>query len=122
LEEEVLARLSDVALHLPMDSRQLLQTVNKNLPSAAQHNQVTNLLQKFAVQLLIRYQQINIHPPVQFTKTFSFCLLVGLSIQEKVCDEGTFIEIISADHTKLSAMITAGDRTFPSSPRKRKGM
>lgn len=66
LEEEVLSALSDVALHLPMDSRQLLQTVNKTLPSPVQHNQITNLLQKFAVQLLIRYQQINITHLIPF--------------------------------------------------------
>ena len=54
-------------------------------------------------------------------------LTIFYSIKEKVCDEGTFLEIISADHTKLSAMITtAGDRdrsggVVPISSRKRKG-
>jgi len=59
-EEVVLRTLSDVALLLPMDSKQLLITVNKSLASSpAQHNQITNLLQKFAVQLLIRYECSN---------------------------------------------------------------
>jgi len=55
LEDVVLNVLSDETLHLPVDSRQLLITVNKTLSSPGQHNQITNLLQKFAVQLLIRY-------------------------------------------------------------------
>lgn len=53
-EDYVLQTLSDVALRLPMDSKQLLATVNKALDSQVTHLQIFNLLQKFAVQQLIR--------------------------------------------------------------------
>ncbi|CAL8086808.1 unnamed protein product [Orchesella dallaii] len=79
-EDYVLQTLSDVALRLPMDSKQLLVTVNKALASPVTHLQIFNLLQKFAVQQLI-------------------------SIEEKLSDGGPYIEIITADHTKLLAIV-----------------
>ncbi|ODM95405.1 putative N6-adenosine-methyltransferase MT-A70-like protein [Orchesella cincta] len=79
-EDYVLQTLSDVALRLPMDSKQLLVTVNKALATSVTHLQIFNLLQKFAVQQLI-------------------------SIEEKLSDGGPYIEIITADHTKLLAIV-----------------
>lgn len=50
----MLKTLSDVALRLPMDSKQLLTNVNRVLETPVTHVQIANLLQKFAVQQLIR--------------------------------------------------------------------
>ena len=56
VEEYVLRCLTDVAVNLPLDSRQIQDACNKTLTtgSAISHDQVVNLLEKFAVQQLIR--------------------------------------------------------------------
>ena len=53
VEDNVLRCLTDVAIHLPLDSRQILDTCKKTLGTAISHDQIVNLLEKFAVQQLI---------------------------------------------------------------------
>jgi hypothetical protein len=57
VEEYVLQCLTDVAVNLPLDSRQIQELCNKTLVTGnpISHDQVVNLLEKFAVQQLIRY-------------------------------------------------------------------
>lgn len=80
VEKKLLLNLCDIALNLPVDSRQLVASVTKSLNSEVPHDIVENLLQKFAAQELISLKE-------GFTPTGKTCLV-----------------ITAAEHTKLTAV------------------
>ena len=53
----VLRMLTDAALSLPSDSRVISRNVSTLIGNSVSHTVVSNLLQKFAAQELIRYRQ-----------------------------------------------------------------
>ena len=53
-EECVLRCLLDAVVHLPVDSKQFLTTVNKYSDAVTSHERIVDMFQKFAVQQLIR--------------------------------------------------------------------
>lgn len=80
VEKKLLLCLCDIALNLPTDSRILLSFVTKSLRREVPHEAVEDLLQKFAAQELIGIKD-------------------GFTADGKPC-----ITIISAEHTKLTAV------------------
>jgi hypothetical protein len=57
IEDCVLRILTDAALSLPSDSRVISRNVSSLIGNSVSHTVVSNLLQKFAAQELIRYRE-----------------------------------------------------------------
>ncbi|XP_069676087.1 N6-adenosine-methyltransferase MT-A70-like protein [Periplaneta americana] len=80
IEKRLLRCLSEVSLALPTTSRELAAAVGKQLGRHVFHIAVVNLLQKFTTQQLI-------------------------VVKDGSKDGKTFLEVVSAEHTKLVAMV-----------------
>lgn len=80
IEKRLLRCLSEVSLTLPTTSRELAAAVGKQLGRHVFHISVVNLLQKFATQQLI-------------------------VVKDGSKDGKTFLEVVTAEHTKLVAMV-----------------
>ncbi|XP_076338474.1 methyltransferase like 3 [Tachypleus tridentatus] len=98
VEHQLLLRLCDAALNLPIDSLNLISSVSKSLGKDVSNLMVENLLQKFSAQELI-------------------------SIKESFSPEGKSLLVVeSAEHDKLQAVldIFEGDKKDLEATEKRK--
>lgn len=84
IERQLLRCLCEVSLTLPTSSVELASAVGKQLNKNVLHVSVTNLLQKFTTQQLI-------------------------GVKETSKDGKLFLEVVSAEHTKLVAMVNEFD-------------
>lgn len=95
IEAFVLRFLTDAALSFPSDSTVICKKISSQIGHQVSHTVVSNLLQKFAAQEIIR---------------------LGVSVQ----DGQTILTVEHAEHVRLVAMINEEQQTAPSALLKRK--
>ena len=100
IENCVLRILTDATLSLPSDSRIICHNVSTQIGYIVSHTIVSNLLQKFAAQELIRLVCMYIRIQNPISNIVSFERLV-----DGIQDNQPVLNITHAEHARLVAMV-----------------